>query len=131
MPEAADQLAAPTKGRGRGPAMIFASASGRAAVRFARLGTHRWPLRTVEARMDDADWEVARLIPVSGINGADEQERRGSSALLAVLASVKEFGRAITVPLGAPAGAIETFIEVPFQLGERSVRPDGVIRVSR
>lgn len=81
--------------------------------------------------MDDADWEVARLIPVSGINGADEQERRGSSALLAVLSSVKEFGRAITTPLGAPAGTIETFIEVPFQLGERTVRPDGVIRVSR
>jgi hypothetical protein len=78
-----------------------------------------------------ADWEVARLIPVSGINGSDEQERRGSSALLAVLASVKEFGRAITVPLGAPAGTIETFIEVPFQLGDRTVRPDGVIRVSR
>ena len=77
------------------------------------------------------DWEVARLIPVSGINGSDEQERRGSSALLAVLASVKEFGRAITVPLGAPAGTIETFIEVPFQLGDRTVRPDGVIRVSR
>jgi hypothetical protein len=81
--------------------------------------------------VDDADWEIARLIPVSGINGADEQERRGSSALLAVLASVKEFGRAITVPLGAPAGAIESFIEVPFQLGDRTVRPDGVIRVSR
>ena len=83
--------------------------------------------------MDDADWEVARLIPVSGINGADEQERRGSSALLAVLASVKEFGRAITVPLGAPAGAIETFIEVPFQLGDRTVRsaasPGGGMRM--
>lgn len=81
--------------------------------------------------MNDADWEVARLIPVSGINGSEEQERRGSSALLAVLASVREFGRAITVPLGAPNGTIETFIEVPFVLGERTVRPDGVIRVSR
>jgi hypothetical protein len=81
--------------------------------------------------LDEVDWEVARLIPVSGINGADEQERRGSSALLAVLSSVKEFGRAITGPLGAPAGAITTFIEVPFKLGDRVVRPDGIIRVSR
>jgi hypothetical protein len=81
--------------------------------------------------VNEADWEVARLIPVSGINGSDEQERRGSSALLAVLASVREFGRAITVPLGAPSGTIETFIEVPFLLGERTVRPDGVIRVTR
>jgi hypothetical protein len=81
--------------------------------------------------VDDADWEVARLIPVSGINGSDEQERQGSSALLAVLASVKEFGRAITGPLGAPSETIETFIEVPFLFGERTVRPDGVIRVTR
>ena len=81
--------------------------------------------------MDDVDWEVARLIPVSGINGSEEQERRGSSALLAVLSSVKEFGRAITGPLGAPSGTIETFIEVPFLLGDRTVRPDGVIRVTR
>jgi hypothetical protein len=46
--------------------------------------------------VDEEGWEAARLIPVSGINGADEQERRGVSALLAVLGSVKEFGRAIT-----------------------------------
>lgn len=79
----------------------------------------------------DSAWEQARLIPVSGINGADEQERRGVSALLAVLESVREFGRVITGALGAPAGTISTFIEVPFQLGERTVRPDGLIRVSR
>lgn len=81
--------------------------------------------------MDDEDWQAARLIPVSGISGADEQERRGVSALLAVLASVREFGRAITGQLGAPAGTIDTFIEVPFELGGRNVRPDGVIRVTR
>ena len=81
--------------------------------------------------MDEEDWEPARLIPVSGISGADEQERRGVSALLAVLSSVREFGRAITVPLGAPAGSVSTFIEVPFDLGDRKVRPDGVIQVTR
>jgi hypothetical protein len=79
--------------------------------------------------MADVAWEPARLIPVSGINGADEQERRGSSALLAVLESVKEFSRAILGPLGAPAGRVSAFIEVPFQLGDRQVRPDGVIQV--
>jgi hypothetical protein len=81
--------------------------------------------------MDEDGWEIARLIPVSGITGAEEQERRGASALMAVLSSVREFGRAITGPLGAPAGTVSTFIEVPFPLGDRQVRPDGLIRVSR
>jgi hypothetical protein len=76
-------------------------------------------------------WEPSRLIPVSGINGADEQERRGVSALMAVLESVREFGRAITAPLGAPVGSVSTFIEVTFKIGDKSVRPDGVIRVTR
>ena len=44
---------------------------------------------------------------------------------------VREFGRTITQPLGAPAGTIETFIEVPFDLAERKLYPDGLIRVSR
>lgn len=81
--------------------------------------------------MDDESWEPARLVPVSGITGPDEQERRGVSALLAVLSSVREFGRAITAPLGAPAGTLSTYIEVPFKLGDRNVRPDGLIQVTR
>src|SRR4051794_31962020 len=81
--------------------------------------------------LDDAGWDRARLIPISGINGSDEQERRGVSALLAVLVSVREFGRALTVRFGAPAGTIEAFIEVPFLVGEKSSRPDGLIRVTR
>jgi hypothetical protein len=80
---------------------------------------------------DESGWEPARLIPVSGISGAEEQERRGASALMAVLSSVREFGKAITNSLGAPAGTITTFIEVRFPLGDREVRPDGLIRVSR
>lgn len=76
-------------------------------------------------------WESARLIPVSGIGGADEQERRATSALLAVVASVKEFARAILGPLGAPTGKVDTFIEVPFELDGRTVQPDGVIQVTR
>jgi hypothetical protein len=76
-------------------------------------------------------WHEARLIPTSGISGAEEQERRATSALLAVLTAVREFGRGLTQPLGAPAGTIECFIEVPFMLGEKRVYPDGLIRVCR
>lgn len=81
--------------------------------------------------MSEETWHQARLIPTSGINGADEQERRATSALLAVMASVREFGRVIAKQVGAPAGAVETFIEVPFELGERVLYPDGLIRVTR
>jgi len=81
--------------------------------------------------MAEENWHEARLIPTSGINGADEQERRATSALLAVVSAVKEFGRALVKPLGAPSGSIETYIEVPFLLGEKKLYPDGLIRVSR
>jgi hypothetical protein len=81
--------------------------------------------------MAEENWHAARLIPTSGINGADEQERRATSALLAVLSSVREFGRALLGPLGAPAGSVETYIEVPFDLNGHRVFPDGLIRVSR
>jgi hypothetical protein len=76
-------------------------------------------------------WQPARLFPITGIGGADEQERRGCSALLAVVQSVHEFGRALTMRCGAPAGSIETFIEVPFTLNGADFRPDGLIRVTR
>ena len=79
--------------------------------------------------MSEASWQRARLFPVTGMGGADEQERRGTSALLAVIDAVREFGRAITVPLGAPAGRLSAFIEVPFILGDKHLRPDGLIEV--
>lgn len=81
--------------------------------------------------MAEEAWHEARLIPTSGINGAEEQERRATSALLAVLGAVKEYGRALVKPMGAPAGNMECFIEVPFMLGDRRLYPDGLIRVSR
>jgi hypothetical protein len=80
---------------------------------------------------EENPWNVARLIPTSGINGAEEQERRATSALLAVMSAVKEYGRVLTGRMGAPAGALETFIEVPFRLGDKKVFPDGLIRVKR
>jgi hypothetical protein len=77
-------------------------------------------------------WQPARLFPVTGIGGADEQERRATSALLAVLKAVQEFGRTLTMRLGAPAGSsIETFIELPLEYDGKPCRPDGLIRVVR
>lgn len=81
--------------------------------------------------MAEAMWQGARLIPTSGINGSEEQERRATSALLAVMSSVEEFGQSITRAIGAPKGRVETYIEVPFDCGEKKFYPDGLIRVSR
>ena len=83
------------------------------------------------ADIDTSELIPARIIPTSGIGNAAEQERRATSALLAVVGAVQEFGRAFTRGLGAPAGDIECFIEVPFKLGDDIVRPDGLIVVSR
>ncbi len=81
--------------------------------------------------MAEQSWHEARLIPTSGISGAEEQERRATSALLAVMSAVREFGRGLTKPLGAPSGAVQTYVEVPFELAEKRLFPDGLIRVSR
>ncbi len=99
----------------------------------------RRPVRRLSAskvrRPDAGDaeqrWQPARLFPVAGIGGAAEQERRATSALLAVVGSVREFGRAVTTRFGAPAGQVETFIEVPFSRGDEPYVPDGLIRVTR
>jgi hypothetical protein len=79
----------------------------------------------------EESWHEARLIPTSGISGVEEQERRATSALLAVITAVREFGRGLTQPLGAPAGNVEAFIEVPFMLAEKRCYPDGLIRITR
>jgi len=83
----------------------------------------------LEPIVGEVEWERARLFSVTGIGGAVEQESRATSALLAVIQSVREFGRAITAPMGAPAGRVSTFIEVPFEDGDKELRPDGLIRV--
>ena len=79
----------------------------------------------------DERWPVARLIPVTTASGVEAKERCSASAFLAVMSSVEEFGRAILKPLGAPAGKVETFVEVPFKVGNGTIRPDGVITVAR
>lgn len=81
--------------------------------------------------IDTNNLQVARLIPTSGIGGALEQERRATSALLAVMTAVDEFGRAVTQSVGAPRGAIRAYTEVPFKIQGREVRPDGLVTVTR
>lgn len=66
---------------------------------------------------NDKNWQPARLIPTSGITGADEAECRATSALLAAMQSAREFGIAMTRPLGANTAALEIFIEVPSRTG--------------
>jgi len=61
----------------------------------------------------DEQWPIARLIPISSASGIEAQERRAASALLAVIAAVPEFGRALLKPLGALSGRIQTFVEIP------------------
>ena len=75
--------------------------------------------------MSEETWHEARLIPTSGISGAEEQERRATSALLAVMGVVKEFSKAVLGPLGAPAGTVETFIEVPSCWARSGATPTG------
>jgi len=81
--------------------------------------------------LKDESWPRARLIPISSATGIEAQERRAVSALLAVMGAVEEFGRGLLKPLGAPAGRVEAFIEVPFKVNDKSLRTDGIIIVTR
>lgn len=81
----------------------------------------------------EESWHVARLIPTTGIGGAEEQEKRATSSLLAVMHAVPEFGRSLLVHAGAPAGRIRTFTEIQIKdldNGTTSI-PDGAILVER
>jgi hypothetical protein len=63
--------------------------------------------------VSEETWHQARLIPTSGINGAEEQERRATSALLAVMTAVREFGRAVLQYLKAWSAAPPKLREEP------------------
>ncbi|MDQ5820543.1 MAG: hypothetical protein M3540_03790 [Actinomycetota bacterium] len=77
-------------------------------------------------------WYPARLIPVTGIRGQDEQERRGASVLLAVMQAVPAFGHALLEGLGAPKGRMSTYTEVQLKDAEGALSiPDGAIVVER
>ena len=71
--------------------------------------------------MDERDdWTAARLLPTVGIRGQEEQERRATSVLLAVMHAVPEFGHALLRDLGAPRSPrIDTYTEVRFKGAEK------------
>jgi hypothetical protein len=72
------------------------------------------------------------LIPTAGIKGQEEQERRATSALLAVMGAVPEFGHRLLWDLGAPKGKISTFAEVQLKDADGKLSiPDGAIVVTR
>jgi hypothetical protein len=78
----------------------------------------------------EESWQPARLIPVVGIRGQQEQEKRAASVLLAVMHAVPEFGHGVLRGFGAPKGRIRTFTEVPLKDAEGRVHtPDGAIVV--
>jgi hypothetical protein len=81
--------------------------------------------------LDISNFHHARLIPTVGIRGEQEQEGRTTSALLAVMVAVPDFARVLLKALGAPAGRAQTFVEPEFLIGERKVRPDGLILLER
>jgi hypothetical protein len=56
-------------------------------------------------------WQQARLLPTVGLRGQEEQEKRATSSLLAVMHAVPEFGRGLIADLGAPKGRITTYLD--------------------
>ena len=77
-------------------------------------------------------WHPARLIPAVGIRGQEEQEKRATSSLLAVMRAIPDFGHALLGPLDAPKGRIATYAEVQLKDGAGKTHiPDGAIVVER
>jgi hypothetical protein len=78
-------------------------------------------------------WLHARLIPTYGIRSQEEQEKRATSCLLAVMHGVPEFGYSLLRELGAPKSpSIDTFAEVRFKNADGKVDiPDGAIVCER
>lgn len=82
--------------------------------------------------MNQDDWTPARLLPTAGIRNQKEQERRGASALLAVMSAVPDFCYSLLSPMKAPKGAISTYTELRFKDGaDRLHIPDGAVVIER
>ena len=82
---------------------------------------------------NESKWKRARLIPVVGIKGDREAEQRATSVLLAVLSIVRDLSHELLTPLGASSAGkatVDTYTEVTLDSHGKSVRPDGVIRVT-
>jgi hypothetical protein len=90
------------------------------------------PMQGSNGTPPEEDWSPARLIPTYGIKNEKDQEKRATSALLAVMHAVPEFAHAVLGPLGAPKAAPKTYAEVRFKTpdGELCI-PDGAIVVER
>ncbi|MBX4170961.1 TerD family protein [Rhodococcus sp. DMU2021] len=91
----------------------------------------RKPKPITFSQAEQESWQPARLFSVAGIGAGDEQERRATSALVATMQAVPPFARAVCLRLGAPAGAFEGYLEVPYERGESRVVPDAVLKVAR
>jgi hypothetical protein len=81
---------------------------------------------------NEESWQDARLLPTVGLRGQEEQEKRATSSLLAVMRAVPEFGRGLIGELGAPKGRISTYTELQLRdaQGKRCI-PDGAIVAER
>lgn len=82
-----------------------------------------------------AEWQRARLIPVSGIGSEKEAEARATSALLAVIEAVRDLSASMFSPMGASKAQkaqVRCYTETPFKLGtgKTASRPDGLVQVS-
>ena len=89
--------------------------------------------RNAKQPVDDENWRPARLIPTTGLRSETEKEGRATSVLLAVMYAVPEFGASLLSYGRAPAGRMQTFVEVPFMdtSTNEEARPDGAIVVRR
>ena len=81
--------------------------------------------------MDQSKFQPARLIPVTGIKGAQDQERRATSALLAVFRIVPDLAWSLLKDAKPHKGAIEAYIEPEIKSGKRTIRPDGLFVTTR
>ncbi|WP_318205923.1 TerD family protein [Streptomyces sp. SCL15-4] len=89
------------------------------------------PRAAKKSLAENESWREARLFPVSALKSDRDRETRATSVLLSVMAQVPEFGRRLMAGFGAPAGRMETFVEVSLPHGDTPRRPDGVVRVER
>ncbi len=88
--------------------------------------------------IDHLQEHEARLFPVVRISSDREAELRATSAFLAMVRAVSEFGRAIVKLAGGPAGNLTCYTEVSFEHQRADaktkaddLRPDGIIHVVR
>jgi hypothetical protein len=86
-----------------------------------------------EVTSGTAGWPHARLIPTYGIRSQEEQEKRATACLLAVMHGVPELGHALLGELGAPRSpSVDTFAEVRFKNADgKTDIPEGAIVCER